>query len=220
MADYLLHGSYLAIIFVLVLTGMGLPVPEEVPIIAAGVLSAHDQLNPWLALASCVIGALLGDTASYWIGYHFGRGVLQKHRWWVRVVTPEREARIERMIRSHGFKVFFVARFLIGFRSAIYLTAGVLRMSFVRFILIDAACASVIIAVFFGLSYWFGDQVRAWIQRGEWALTAAVAAGLVVAGVVVWYRSRRKLIEAVEGPTEATPAQDPAPPPPGNDRPQ
>lgn len=204
MADSFLHASYLTIIVVLVLSGMGLPVPEEVPIIAAGVFSGHGQLNPWLALAACIIGALLGDTASYWIGYFFGRGILQKRRWWSHCVTPEREAKIERMIREHGFKVFFVARFLIGFRSTIYLTAGILRMSFLRFILIDAACAAVIIAVFFGLSYWFGDRVAAWIRGAEWAVTTVVVVTALVVGAVIWYR--RRLMQVVEGPPPESPA--------------
>lgn len=192
MSEYLASGSYIAIVAVLVLTGMGLPVPEEAPIIAAGVLSAHDQLNPWLALASCIAGALLGDTASYWIGYHFGRGLLQRHRWWAHVVTPERELRLEQMIRSHGLKIFFTARFLIGVRSAIYVTAGILRISFLRFILIDALCAGVIITVFFGLSYWFGEQVGQWIRQGEWAITIAVVLGcLILLAVAAWRYSKR-----------------------------
>jgi len=192
MADYWVSGSYIAIVAVLVLTGMGLPVPEEAPIIAAGVLSAHGQLNPWWALVCCIGGALLGDTASYWLGYHFGRGILQRHRWWAHVVTPQRELQLERIIRAHGVKIFLTARFLIGIRSAIYLTAGILRISFVRFILIDALCAGLIITVFFGLSYWFGEQVGRWIRQGEWAVTIAVILGiLVVVGVAAWRYSKR-----------------------------
>ncbi len=207
MSEYLASGSYIAILVVLVLTGMGLPLPEEVPIVAAGVLSAHDHLNPWLALAVCIAGALLGDTASYWLGYHFGRGLLQRHRWWARVVTPERELRLERLIRAHGLKIFFTARFLIGIRSAIYLTAGILRISFVRFILIDAACAALIISVFFGLSYWFGEQVGHWIRQGEWAITIAVVVGcLVVLVVAVWRYSKRAaaLLDSPELAPEAS----------------
>jgi len=67
--------SYFGIIAFLVLTGCGLPIPEEVPIIAAGVLSKQ-TLNPWLALASCFIGAVLGDMVMYGIGRKFGRRLL------------------------------------------------------------------------------------------------------------------------------------------------
>jgi membrane protein DedA with SNARE-associated domain len=197
MSDFLLNGSYLAIVLVLVLTGMGLPIPEEVAIIAAGVLSSHRQLDPWLAFLACLIGALLGDCASYWIGYHFGTRVIREHHWWNRYMTPARERKIEEMIRAHGLKVFFLARFLIGLRSTIYLTAGVLRMPFRRFILIDLVCATVIIGIFFELSYQFGEVVTRWIRGAEWTVTA-VLVGVVAAVVIffLWRRSRRKLLGA------------------------
>ena len=66
------HISYLGIIVVLILTGSGLPIPEEVPIIAAGIASAVGTLNPWGAFISCLVGALFGDSVIYAIGYHFG----------------------------------------------------------------------------------------------------------------------------------------------------
>ncbi|MCS7305514.1 MAG: DedA family protein [Thermoguttaceae bacterium] len=214
MGEYLAPGSYIAILVVLVLTGMGLPVPEEVPIVAAGVLSAHDHLNPWLALLVCIVGALLGDTASYWLGYHFGRGLLQRRRWWARVVTPERELRLERLIRAHGLKIFFTARFLIGIRSAIYLTAGILRISFARFILIDAFCAGMIISLFFGLSYWFGEQVAHWIRQGEWVVTIAVLVGCLVGLVVAFWRYSKRAVALLD--SDDSPAELPLKPPPSN----
>src|SRR3954470_4097573 len=108
------HVSYLGIVVVLVLTGSGLPIPEEVVVIPAGAAASYGQLNPWLALASCVAGALLGDAVMYGIGYRFGQSVLREHPWWARFLKPEREQQIEGLIRRHGLKVFFAARFLVG----------------------------------------------------------------------------------------------------------
>ena len=108
MAEFFLSpGSYFAIFLVMMLTGAGLPIPEEVPIIAAGIASAHGNMHPWVAFACCLSGALIGDCIMYYIGYHFGRGVLKDHRWWARFLTPEREARIEEKFRKHGLGVFF-----------------------------------------------------------------------------------------------------------------
>ena len=55
--------TYLGIVVFLVLTGAGLPLPEELAIVAAGVLSSGDEpfLNVYVAFAACLIGALLGD---------------------------------------------------------------------------------------------------------------------------------------------------------------
>jgi membrane protein DedA with SNARE-associated domain len=189
---FLEHGSYLGIVLVLILTGCGLPVPEEVAIIAAGVLSATRDLEWPLALASCLVGAVAGDCVMYYIGYHFGRSVLKEHPRWTGFLTPEREKQIERMIRLHGMKVFFGARFLVGLRGPVYITAGILRVSFRRFILVDIICASAVISIFFGLSYFFGDQILAWIRRGEIAFTVAVIA-VVVLAILLFWRHRRKV---------------------------
>jgi membrane protein DedA with SNARE-associated domain len=196
MEALLTHGpilSYLAITIVLILTGSGLPIPEEVPIIAAGVFSAQGTLNPLVALGCCLVGALVGDIIMYWIGYHFGRGVLGEHRWWSRCVTPEREAKIERMFSRHGLKVFFVARFLVGLRTPVYLTAGILRVSFKRFLLIDLVCATAVVGSFFGLTYWFGEGIAKWIKRGEWGLTVGALIVVACFAFYVWRRYRRGL---------------------------
>ena len=79
--------------------------------IAAGVLSSHGQMNPWLAFLACVIGALAGDTVMYWLGRHFGRSILREQSWWAKIIHPEREAKIEEVIKKHGLKVLFSSRF-------------------------------------------------------------------------------------------------------------
>lgn len=199
------HGSYFAIILLLILTGLGLPVPEEVAIIAAGVMASHGQMNPWLAWASCMVGVLIGDLVVYGIGRHFGRAFVREHPSWARLVNAEREAQIERMIQRHGLKVFFLARFLVGLRSPVYLAAGVLRMPVRRFLLIDLFCASVVVGIFFLLSFYFGQTIVLWIRRVEILITVIVVVGLVAIGILVWRHCHARL------PSGLTPA-DAAPP--------
>jgi membrane protein DedA with SNARE-associated domain len=195
MTDFLVsHGSYLAITLVLIMTGSGLPLPEEVPIIAAGILAAHGKLDPWLAFGCCLFGAVVGDAIMYWIGYHFGRGVLREHRWWARYITPEREAQIETMFRRHGLKVFFVARFLVAIRSPVYLTAGIMRVSFRRFLLIDLLCATVVVGVFFFLTFFFGEHIAGWFKHAEGWFTLAVVVAGVCGGLYLWRRHKQKTI--------------------------
>ncbi len=186
------HISYLGIIIVLILTGTGLPLPEEVPILAAGVASSVGTLHPGWAYLSCIVGAVLGDSVLYAIGYHFGRSLVTRHPRIAHLLHAEREAKIEEMIRRHGFKVFFVARFMVGIRAPVYLTAGVLRMSYRRFLVIDAICATSVVSLFFGLSYAYGDRVAGWIRDSEIGLTVLVAlAAVTVAGFFVWRHYRK-----------------------------
>lgn len=193
MTEILYPGSYLAIIVILTLTGAGLPLPEEVPVLTAGVLASNAVLDPWLALASCIVGALAGDCIMYFIGYHFGRSVLKEHPWWVRFVTPHREAQVELMFKRHGIKVFFLVRFLVLLRAPLLLSAGIMRVSFRRFLLIDLLSASVVVSAFFGLGYQYGQTIVGWIQTTEVLLTIVAVIALGVVAVLLWRRHRRKL---------------------------
>jgi membrane protein DedA with SNARE-associated domain len=205
MDTLLAPSSYLAITIVLILTGSGLPIPEEVPIVAAGILSANGTLDPLLAFFCCLFGAIAGDCVMYFIGYHFGRGVLREHRWWARFVTPEREAQIEAEFRRHGLKVFFVARFLVGLRTPVYLTAGILRVSFKRFFFIDLVCATAVVGTFFGVTYLFGHDIAKWVGRAEVMLSIATVVALVCIAVYLWHRYLRKLVATSQCPPREVP---------------
>ena len=192
MIEWFEQGSYLGIVLFLTLTGIGLPVPEEVPIIAAGVASRAGALHWYYALPACLVGALLGDSLMYGIGRFFGARVLKAHPWWSGFLTDEREKTIEDLIQKHGIKAFFVARFLVGLRSPFYLTAGMLRVKYRWFLFADFVCASVVISAFFALSYAFGDRISGLIHSAERSLTvAAVAISVLAVVAFFWFRKRR-----------------------------
>jgi membrane protein DedA with SNARE-associated domain len=198
MEDFILtHGSYLAIVLLLVLTGVGLPVPEEIVIVAAGVLSSPtvSRLDPRLAASACLAGVLAGDCVMYWLGRVLGRTYLRQHRWFAWIAHGNREERMEEIIQQHGLKVFLIARFLVGIRAPLYLAMGILRVDFRRFLLCDGACGAVVVGVFFVLSYFCGGWIGDLIRNSQWAATVIilVAAGAAAAYYVIWRRCRLEL---------------------------
>ena len=195
MIEWVERGSYLGIVLFLTLTGIGLPVPEEVPIVAAGVASRAGAIHWYYALPACLIGALLGDSLMYAIGRFFGARILKEHPWWSGFLTPQRERTIEDLIQRHGIKAFFVARFLVGLRSPFYPTAGILRVKYRWFLFADLICATVVIGGFFGLSYFFGDRIFGLIRSAEAGLTLVVVSCAVLAvSAFFWFRKRRMLL--------------------------
>lgn len=204
MFDWFEPGSYLGIVLFLALTGIGLPIPEEVAIVAAGVASRAQALHWPYALLSCMVGALLGDSLMYAIGRFFGARILKEHPWWSGFLTPEREKTIEDLIERHGIKAFFVARFLVGLRSPFYLTAGILRVKYRWFLFADFICASVVIGGFFGLAYLFGDRITGLIQSAERGFTAAaVVLALVALAVIAFFSFRKRRIRMLDQDPEA-----------------
>ena len=198
MLDTLLNDvlPYLLLGIPIVLTGMGLPVPEEVLVIGAGVASHNRTFEPWAALLTCIVAAILGDCAMYAIGYHFGHGLVREHRWFAKLFNPRRERQMEQKIRQHGLKALLITRFLVGVRSPVYVAAGILRVPFRYFIVCDLISASVVVSFFFGLSYLFAEQIiNVWqrIRRAEIALTVTIVAAVV--GIIVYFyvRHRRRV---------------------------
>ena len=188
----------------LTLTGIGLPVPEEVPIIAAGVASRAQALQWYYALPACLVGALLGDSLMYGIGRFFGARILKDHPWWSGFLTPERERTIEELLKKHGIKAFFVARFLVGLRSPFYLTAGILKVKYRWFLLADLICATVVIGGFFGLAYLFGDRITGMVQSAERGFTAvAITFALVTTAVIAFFSFRQRRIRMLDQDPES-----------------
>ena len=184
-------GSYLGLVLFLVLTGCGMPIPEEVPIVLAGVLSAKGHMEPELAFVACLIGALIGDSVMYAIGYHWGHGLLRDRHWFARIVHAEREQKFEGALEKHAFKVLLLARVMVGVRAPVYIAAGVVRLPFRRFLIYDLVAATLVVATFFSLSYAYGAQIERWIRNAELMLTLVVVVVVAVGGIYFYRRHRR-----------------------------
>ena len=175
--------------------GLGLPIPEEIPVFAAGVLAHEGVVRWWVALPVCFSGILGVDTILYWVGHHWGERILD----W-RVVrlglSREREERFKAAYRRHGVKIVFTARHIAGLRAAAFLTAGIAKVPFLRFLIVDAAAALVGVSVSFGLAFVFADQLGrlfADIRRLEqWAVLGGLLLLVGWLAVLAYRRARRE----------------------------
>ena len=118
---------YPGIFGVLLLGSLGVPIPEEMPIIAAAVLSHEGVVRSWLALPVCLLGVLSGDMVLYGVGRHWGQQVLDRP--WVRLVlSPARKQWLQAAYRRHALKTVVTARHVLGLRAAAFLIAGSARV--------------------------------------------------------------------------------------------
>lgn len=203
MLAVLFHpSSYLGIVVFLVLTGCGLPIPEEVAFVLAGVLSAEGHLYWPAALAACLIGSILGDSVMYWIGRRWGDSLLSAHPRLSWMLQAKREKQFEEAVSHHAFKVMFLSRFLIGIRGPVYVAAGAVHVPYRKFLLIDMTCALLVVTLFFTLAYWFGDNVLGLIRDAEITATIAVALIVVGVGIFLYVRSKKKVTEIVTSEAE------------------
>jgi membrane protein DedA with SNARE-associated domain len=190
LQELLQRFTYLGILAALLLGSVGVPIPEEMPIVAAGILSHEGLARWWLALPVCVVGVLAGDVVLYWAGRRWGERLL---RWRVvrHVLTRARADWLKAAYREHAMKTVVMARHVAGLRAAAFLTAGIARVPFWKFILADAAAAAVTVPLAFGLAYFFTHQINAILADVHRVERWLALAGLVaVAGALVVYSVR------------------------------
>jgi membrane protein DedA with SNARE-associated domain len=182
-------GWYASIFCWLFFTGIGIPpCPEEAGILyAASVTAVQPKVYWWLAWPAASLGIVCADAVLYGIGRAWGRRLFD-YRWVQRLVRPERRQRFEARFHGHGLKILLTARLLPPLRTGVFILAGALRYSFLRFLIADG-----IYAIFgVGLLFFVGAGIVRLIHYfGHWALY--VAAALV--GVYLLYHYYRRLRE-------------------------
>jgi membrane protein DedA with SNARE-associated domain len=189
--------GYVGIVAALVLGGLGLPIPEEAPILVGAVLAHEGRLVPAGAFAACLLGVIAGDFVVYGLGYWHGERVLNlplTRRW----ISREREARFAGLIHRHGLKVLVACRFAPGVRSAAYLTAGILRLPPLRMLGFDLVAASLTTGLFFATGFFFSGQIQAVVSTLQRYAGLTIVAGVVAAVLYYRFRPRRDAAGGLE----------------------
>ena len=94
-------------------------------LIVAGTLMSAGSLPYWPVVAGAVLGAILGDSVSFWLGSRYGGGI---DRIWPFTRNRELLPNGIRFFAKHGGKSVFVGRFFGPVRAVVPLAAGIMRM--------------------------------------------------------------------------------------------
>jgi membrane protein DedA with SNARE-associated domain len=152
------HFTYVGIFLVLFAAGLGVPIPEELPIAGAAALAAQGIVKWWIALPVCFVAVVAGDVVLYWVGHHWGERILE-WRLVRRILTKSRETRLLDGYRRHGVKIVFTARYIMGLRAAAFLTAGIAKFPFWKFLAVDGGAALIGVPLGFGLAHALTEQL-------------------------------------------------------------
>ncbi|NII11380.1 DedA family protein [Oleiagrimonas sp. C23AA] len=187
------HG-YAAVFMALLVCGMGVPIPEDVTLVAGGIIAGLGHANVHVMFGVTMAGVLIGDATMFMLGHHFGVRMLDWRpvAW---LITPERYASAQRKFERYGNRMLFTARFLPGMRTAVYVSAGLThRVSIVRFVALDGLAALISVPIWVYLGYFGADNhawLMKWIHRGQTGLWVALGAiVLIVAGIYLKRRLR------------------------------
>jgi membrane protein DedA with SNARE-associated domain len=176
------------------LESMGIPLPGELTLVTASVMSSAGAINPWLVAVAAATGAIVGDSIGYAVGRRGGRSLLERlGRRFPRHLGPPHLARAERTFAKWGVWAVFFGRFVALLRILAGPLAGALKVPYPKFLVANAAGGIVwSFGTVFAI-YFIGQAVEEYLKDFSYAaLIIAVVAGLGS----TWYFKRRAAARA------------------------
>ena len=117
--------AYIGVFLLLILSGCGIPMPEEITLLAAGFLTSQAIAHIAPMFFFCLMGAFISDMVPYFAGYFYGPRILALK--YMRIMVNQRRMRkISLFFKIYGYKKVFIMRpLLLGIRPFIMLFAGI-----------------------------------------------------------------------------------------------
>jgi membrane-associated protein len=180
----------------LILGGFNLPLPisEDVLIILSAFLAAQVVPDHLVQLCLAVfLGCYLSDWICYWMGRKVGRKICESWKWAAKMFPPRRLEKMHCYYEKYGVWTLIVGRLIpLGVRPCLFLTAGMSKMHFGKFILSDAAACLCSNTALFVLAYTFSRNYQMLID-GLKTFNLFLLAAFVVTGIsLFWYKRRNK----------------------------
>ncbi|MGH3542215.1 MAG: DedA family protein [Mycobacterium sp.] len=192
LAVYLMVGAVVGI------ESLGIPLPGEIVLVSAALLSSRHELavNPVGVGAAGVIGAAIGDSIGYSIGRRLGLPLFDRlGRRFPRHFGPGHVLFAERIFDRWGSRAVFFGRFIALLRIFAGPLAGALKMRYSRFLTANVSGAVCWAGGTTALVYYAGVAAERWLSRFSWiALVVAVVCGVIVA-VLLRERTSRAIAE-------------------------
>jgi membrane protein DedA with SNARE-associated domain len=185
---------YLIVFSLLLACGFGLPMPEDVILFAAGMMSYYRAAHIWTMIGVCFAGVVIGDLSVYTIGAVFGRR-LRKTAFVKRVLPPARLRVVRRRLHEQGNKVIFAARFMPGLRTPVFFTSGTLHLPVRIFLFYDCLAAVISVPTIVYATYFFGDHVDRvvrWVKRIQFGVVGTILFIIAVLALKSWWGHKKE----------------------------
>ncbi|MFJ6900849.1 DedA family protein [Streptomyces hokutonensis] len=172
---------YAVVALVIGVESLGIPLPGEIVLVSAALLSSqHSGINPIVLGACASLGAVTGDSIGYAIGRKGGRPLLA----WLgnkfpRHFSEGHVATAERSFEKWGMWAVFFGRFIALLRIFAGPLAGVLHMPYWKFLTANLLGGVIWAGGTTAVVYYVGIVAEDWLKRFSYfGLAAAVLVGL------------------------------------------
>lgn len=192
-------GPYLAVLFAIWIASVGVPIPEDIALLGGGLACylGKAKLLPMIAIG--MFAVLSGDLFIFYLGHRWASNLLE-HRMTQKLATPERVAKLRVKFHEHQLKTIFLGRFLPGVRTLVFLTAGAMKISVWKFLMMNGIAALISVPLFVTLGYVFGhsyDKLKAQVAEIEHVIVF-VLIGIAIIWVLWLAYSRSARVKETE----------------------
>lgn len=193
--------SYWHVFFILFISGLGFPVPEEITLMAAGAAAAMGDVKLIPMIIICYVAIIGGDTVAFASGRAVGDHVMESRfaRWFI---SKKRLRKARFLFYKRGTWAVVVARFLPGLRVSAFFVAGTMKVSWARFLAADSLALFASAPIGLGLGWFLGSNLLtpegfAYAERvlRKYHVIVGIAIGILVAtfiGLLIYRRYVRK----------------------------
>lgn len=184
--------GYPGIFIAMLVEGIITPIPSEIIMPFAGYLASQGQFNIVLVILVGSIGAVLGSTGAYYLGYSLGRPFIKRYGKYFRL-REEHIIKAEDWFEKYGDAAIFIGHSLPGTRSFISFPAGIGKMRLRNFMIFTFAGAMIWNTFLALLGYFLGEAVFGLAETFEYFDLIVILTVLVVIVVyILWKRKRNQ----------------------------
>jgi membrane protein DedA with SNARE-associated domain len=150
----------LVVFGLLLLSGIGIPLGEDIIIIPAGMLVHQGALPLWETVLAAYFGVVCGDIMWFAVCSKLGTRLVHK-KWFKRIVHPKRMLQVKYQFDVRGAWVIVLARFIPASRTTTITVAGMMHMNFWKFAVVTLTCCLITAPMQLFAGWWIADSLQA-----------------------------------------------------------
>jgi membrane-associated protein len=192
-------SSYLGVAGLIFLDAVCPVFPGETTLNAASTLAAQGALSIWLVMLAGSVGAVVGDSALYWVARLFSKRLAKQVE---HAKQNEKVASALELLGDNAAVLLIAGRFVPGVRFVVNCTYGIAKLPYRRFLLWSALGGTIWAIYTCALAYAVGTALA------DFPLASVIISGAittVLMGIIFWTIRRNRKQRQGE-PTSGRPA--------------
>jgi len=163
----------------------------DIFLFTTGFLLSRGFLDAEPAFLVLFLGAIVGDSLWYFLGYKINHSPSRFGQWLIRAT-----AKFDDQIISSPFRTIFVSKYIYGAHHFILARAGVLKLKYRELIKDDFFASLIWVFLVGGLGFLSGasfDLVKKYLKFAEYALILGLVIFLLLDFIIVKYSLKKKI---------------------------